>query len=156
MPQITQSRIALYEAMISLAWVDHQLSEEEIEGLVELIDGNDLLTDDQKMTLKSEIDKKSSLKSIWPRLTEAQDRAHLLNMANHIFSEDGEVSGDENTTYQKFLAKHLSSINADQVISDMGAYAAEMRHQDVKTEAQIKDYASQFGLINQLKRLFGL
>ena len=154
MPHITQSRLALFEAMIALAWTDHELSEDEIEGLSELIEANELLTEEQKQKLHSEIENHSSLESIWPRITEIHDRAHLLNIANTIFSEDGEVCESEKSTYEKFLNKHLSSINAEQVIADLSSAATEIRRQDEQASEEIKDYASQFGLVNQLKRLF--
>jgi uncharacterized tellurite resistance protein B-like protein len=156
MPHITQSRLALFEAMIALAWADHELSEDEIEGLSELIEANELLTDEQKQKLHSEIENRSSLETIWPRITEIHDRAHLFNIANTIFSEDGEVSESEKSAYEKFLNKHLSSINAKEIIADLSSASKEIRWQDEQASEEIKDYASQFGLVNQLKRLFNL
>jgi hypothetical protein len=151
MSSMTDSRLAMYEGMIALAWADHELAEDEKQGLRELIDGNPRFTDAQREKLHSDVDRKITLDSVWPRITEKQDRAHLLDVAGMIFLKDGEYSSAEKGLYDDFLAKHMASIDAESVIEEMRSMTGRLRAQREIEQQELEEYAAQFSLVNRLK-----
>ena len=154
MSSMTDSRLAMYEGMIALAWADHELTEDEKQGLRDLIDGNPRFTDEQRRKLHAGVGQRVALESVWPRITEKQDRAHLFDIAGVIFHKDGQYSATEKELYENFLAKHMATIDTEAVIGEIRAMTIGFRAQREKEQQELAEYAAQFSLIGRLKEFF--
>lgn len=155
MPVITASRLAMYRGIIALAWADHQLTPEETEGVQALITNNPRLSAEQKQQLLTEIKTPMRLESVWPNITEAQDRAHLLDIAMNVFGHDGEIAAQEKETYEAFLAKHLKTLDVAGMMRDMNSLLAQQAQTREQDERMLDAYRAEFGLLSRLKRVFG-
>jgi hypothetical protein len=151
MSTMTDSRLAMYEGMIALAWADHELVEVEKQGLHELIDDNPRFTDVQREKLHAGVDRKITLESVWSRITEKQDRAHLFDIAGVIFLKDGKHSATEKELYDDFLAKHMATIDTESVIKEIREMTVGFRAQREKEQQELEEYAAQFSLVGRLK-----
>ena len=112
MPIVTRSRMAMYEGFIALAWIDGPMHEANRARLTEMFLQNRFLAEDQRQKLLDRLNDKIELEDVWHSITEAQDRAHLLDHAGLIFHRDGNYSAREREIYQTFLARHLESLRA--------------------------------------------
>lgn len=143
MPDITESRLAMYEGMIALAWADHQLSSDERNRISALLDDNARLTEAQRADLKRKMDTKISLKDVWSRITDREDRIYLLDIASSIFGKDGNYSEEERAVYEACLKDHLDSFEGESTEEEMRAYAAELREQRARDEIAAKTEATE-------------
>lgn len=149
----------MYEGIISLAWADHVLTEDERAALQQMINDNPRFTPEQRELLKAEIDKPVQLKDVWPRITDKYDRAYLLDSANVIFMQDGKFCEDEKETYDTFLAKHLDSIESHETLREIQEMAKELRMKRKLEEAAAKAeaqaaFADRFGFLHRIRMLF--
>lgn len=152
MATITESRMAMYEGILALAWADHELDENEKQGLHDLIDDNFRFTDAQRQKLHADVDRKVALKDIWPRITEKQDRAHLIDISSVIFLKDGHYCSTEKELYEDFLAQHMATLDTEQIMKEARSMADEFRAQRISEEQELKEYVSQFSLAGRLQR----
>ena len=154
MAEITESRLAMYEGIVALAWADHELDVAEKEKLHELINQNPHFTDEQRAKLHLDVDNHAMLADIWPRITEKRDKAHLLNIASVVFLKDGKYCADEKELYDTFLAKHLATLDSESMMSEIREMAIAMRDKLELEEAEMEEYARQFSLVERIKRFF--
>lgn len=153
MSEITESRLAMYEGIIALAWIDHTLHPDEKQSLHDLINNNPRFTDEQREILHGMADQKAKLEEIWPQITDKQDRAYLLDIANMIFHRDGEYCDIEKEVYEKYLAAHLETIDTEETMQELQTMAVAMRLQREAEEEAMEEYGDQFSLIGRLKNL---
>ena len=129
---VSDSRLALYEGLISLAWVDERLDPAEKIVLEDIFAQHHGLTDEQRVALTRDITTPVRLADIWPRLTDPQDRARFLDMADVIFKSDGEVDDSEADIYAVKLAKHLGTLDLDGVKRELDDLRTELTEADKK------------------------
>lgn len=151
---VTDSRLALYEALIALAWVDHTLDPREKETLHDLIDGNLYFDDGQRQALHLGVDTPVALDAVWPRLTDGQDRARLVDWANAIFASDGEVCDDEHEVGVRLLERHLRTLDRERVAADQAALGEEQRIRAAEEAKALRAYRRQFSLAGAIRRVF--
>ncbi len=151
---LTESRFALYEGFIALAWADGALDVRERDELRALIDGNLTATPAQKAQLHAALDQPIAVEDVWPRLTEPQDRARLLDMASTLFTLDGVVCEDEQETGEAFLRRHLKSLDMDRIEQELSALREAQLDAKRKEAEALREYRKQFGLIAAFKRFF--
>lgn len=150
------SKFALYQGLIALAWADHDLHEDETRILTEIIDSHQGLTAYQRDQLHHQIRQPTSPKEIWPYITDPQDRARLIDMANIIFQQDGEFSINEKEVIERFTAAHLSSIQAGQIEADLDAFSDEQTERRKLEREELREYASKYSFMAGMKRMFGM
>ena len=124
---LNDSQFAMYEGMIALAWLDHTLDPSEKEELHNLIDWNINLSDQQREQLHKDVDVKIRIEDVWPRITDKQDRAHLLNIAINIFNQDGEYCALEQSAFNLMREAHISTINIAALQQDI----AQLKQQHI-------------------------
>jgi uncharacterized tellurite resistance protein B-like protein len=149
MAGVSNSRFALYEGLIGLAWADHVLHDSEREALHELIDGNRFFSDEQRAELHARIDTREELSTIWTRITEPQDRARLIDWANTIFGADGEFADVEKTLLARKRAKHLETLDMPAIRDAFNALRAEQEESDAANDAAMAAYRERYSLLRQ-------
>tara|TARA_B100000678_G_scaffold105833_1_gene88723 strand:- start:1691 stop:2179 length:489 start_codon:yes stop_codon:yes gene_type:complete len=149
------SRVALYRGLIALAWADHELHEDERAALHDILDAHLGLTAENRAVLHTEVERSIQLEDVWPQITEARDRARLIDMANIIFQQDGEYSAEERAVIHRFTARHLASVNADSIASELALLTDAQKAVRDREREEMKAWASQYSIIGRLKAAFG-
>lgn len=150
------SKLALYRGLIALAWADHELHADEKSTLHEIISSHRDLTEDQRATLHDEVDHRVTLSDIWGQITDPQDRARLIDMANIIFQQDGDFCEDERALIEKFQAKHLQSIGLHSIEKDLASFTEEQARQREIEREELKAWVNQYGMFGRIKAAFRL
>lgn len=125
--QITPSKLAMYEGLIALAWVDAPIHEENHKRLFDMIYDNRLLSEDQRQKLLDMLNQPVRLDDVWPRITDPQDRAYLLDYAPTIFLKDGNYSPEERALHAEFMAKHLATLDGKMMHIALSAFSEELK-----------------------------
>lgn len=146
------SKLALYRGLIALAWADHELHPDEKSTLHEIIDNHLGLSVEDRAQLHGEVDQPVELSSVWPDISDPQDRARLIDMSNVIFQQDNDFSDAERDLIERFQTKHLASIDIGSVTADLESFSEELARLRKKESDEIKAWASQYGLFGSLKR----
>ncbi len=159
MSDLTDSRLAMYEGIISLAWADHSLHENEKAGLHQLIDANPRFTDDQRNRLHNLVNDRCDLADVWERITDKYDRAYLLDTANYIFTQDGIYTESEQEIYETFLANHLELVNAEETEEKLKRMAVTLKTRRLEAEKVAQQQAKQafdeqFSIVKRIKKIF--
>lgn len=141
MSGVSDSRFAMYEAMIALVWADHELDAEEKKTLHELIDGNLFFSDEQRAQLHDEVDHHKELAEVWPRITEKVDRARVLDIAAKLFHADGAYCETEQKIFKEFYRKHMESLDTESMRQEIQSFAKELEAYRTENEQQIKQWA---------------
>ena len=149
----TDSKVAVYEALIALAWADHTLDDAEKKLLHSRIEGNVHLTDEQKKELLAYVDSKKEMSVAWEKITDPEDRAFLLNAAEGLFHSDGEYCENEKAIFEEYFEKHLKTLDAKAIEEDLAELKATQLTDRDQLEAEMKEYRSQFSLIGRIDRL---
>ena len=126
MNEASHSHFSMFRATIALAWVDHQLDEKEVERILVYIKNNKQLSDAQREKLKQELHQPVKLDDVWSDISDVQDRAHLINIADAIFWEDGEMCHTEREVYEKIKDAHMSTLDLDFIREDIAAHRKEL------------------------------
>jgi hypothetical protein len=132
--QITLSKLAMYEGLIALAWVDGPIHAENHKRLFNMFHSDSLLSEDQRQKLLDMLNQPVRLDDVWPRITDPQDRAYLLDYAPTIFLKDGNYSPEERALHAEFMAKHLTTLDGKEMRSELEAYAGELKEKRKKEE----------------------
>ena len=148
------SKLALYRGLIALAWSDHELHPDEKETLHHIINTHQGLCDADRSDLNNQVDHPVSLDTIWADISNPHDRARLIDMANTIFQQDGAICDNERDLIETFQARHLASIDADRIASDLKAFTAEEQAQREKDREMYREWARQFSLVERVKAIF--
>ena len=148
------SKLAFYRGLIGLAWADHELHSDEKQALRDVISHHRDLSETDRNRLLSEVDEPISLETVWPEITDPQDRARLIDMANAIFQKDGEICDHEWDLIETFRAKHLSSIGIESIKADLASFAGEEKQRNDNERQEIRDWARQYSLVEQIKGMF--
>ena len=149
------SRVSLYRGLIALAWADHELHHEEKAALHDIFDAHAGLTAENRAVLHTEVDRSIDLEDVWPLITDVQDRARLIDMANIIFQQDGNYSSEERAMIHRFTARHLASVNADSIAQEMALLTDAQKAARELEREDMKIWASQYSIIGRLKVAFG-
>lgn len=149
------SKLALYRGLISLAWADHELHADEKSKLHEIIAEHRDLSVEDRAKLHLEVHTRTPLAMVWDDITDPQDRARLIDMANIIFQQDGDFCDDERELIESFQKKHLKSIGVDAIKTDLSSFSVEQAKQREIDREAYRAWASQYGLIGRLKAAFG-
>ena len=152
---VTDSRFAIYEGLIALAWTDGVLHSDEEAVIRSLIDSHHHFSEEQRQSLHDAVTCRTRISDIWPRITGKQDRARFLDYADMIMKADGVVHEREDTLYSIKLAKHLGTLDVDAITRELTDYRMELNEQDIRRAEEDRLYASQYGLVGFVKRLFG-
>lgn len=123
----TDSQMAMFHALVALAWADGVLTEGEREKVAHLIHHHTRLSERQKRDLLTRIDKQIGIKEAWNRVTSPEDRAHLLNIAGVIFQADGHYSEEEKALYDTLYQQHMATVKDPRLSGDLAAMGAQMR-----------------------------
>ncbi|MAP94457.1 MAG: hypothetical protein CMK07_05845 [Ponticaulis sp.] len=148
------SRFALYRGVIALAWADHELHDDEKTKLHDIITLHQGLSDEQRASLLKMVDEPVTMDEIWPDITSAQHRARLIDLANLMFQQDGVICDSERELYDRFLAKHLNSLDQAAIARDIDELINRQADLREQREADLKDYARQYSLIEKIKGVF--
>jgi len=154
MAKVTKSRLALYEGIIALAWLDHELHPNEKEGLHTLINSNVHFDEEQKAMLHKEVDKRPDIKKIWSRITSKEDKAHLLDISHMIFLKDGEYCDNEKEFYDTYLAKHMASLDTEAIANEVRELYSDLRAKHAADVEEAKEYAKKYSLVTRIGNLF--
>lgn len=152
---ISDSRLALYEGLIALAWTDGVLARREEELLRSLIDGHTDFSDDQRRSLHQTVSVRLQLGEIWPRMTDARDRARFLDLADVVIKADGVIDEAEDDIYSVKLSRHLGTLDIDTITRDLDDVRLARSEADREQAEADRAYAKRFGLLGFLHRLFG-
>jgi uncharacterized membrane protein YebE (DUF533 family) len=116
----------MFRGMIALAWADHDLDDNEKSRILVYIKNNKHLSAAQAEQLALDLDHPVDLDTVWPEITDVQDRAHLINLADVIFWEDGEMCRTEKQVYEKIRAAHIATLDEDFIRQDIAAYRTQL------------------------------
>lgn len=119
MSEATHSEVAMFRAIIALAWADDRLSEEEQERILVYIENNRNLSEAQKKQLRTDIPRPTSMDAVWPEITDVRDRAHVINVADAIFWEDGELCHSEKEVLDRIRSAHIATLDVDAIRDDV-------------------------------------
>lgn len=145
MSEATKSEIAMFRAAIALAWADHSLSDEEQNRLLVYIDKNENLSDTQREQLKKELGQPIKMDDVWPEVTDLRDRVHVINIADTIFWEDGQLCHSEKEIYEKIKASHMATLDLDIIREDIAAYRKELLANRQKFQQELHEIRGPFG-----------
>lgn len=151
---LSPSRFALYEGFVALAWADHVLTEEEQDLLHVLIDRNVYATAAQKDTLHEIVSTPVAMSDVWPRITDAQDRARLIDMAQELFVADGVKCETEAAMADQLAAWHLADVNAPAVLRELADHAKVCPQEREAEREAMRAYRRRFSLVGYAERLF--
>lgn len=139
MGEATTSHLAMFRATIALAWADHELDESERQRILVYIDHNQRLSAAQKEQLRQDLFHPISLDTVWPEITDVQDRAHLINIADAIFWEDGQLCHTEREIYERIKAAHMATLDIDAIREDISAYRKELAVKRQQFEGELNE-----------------
>ena len=145
MSEATKSHYAMFRGAIALAWADHRLDEEEQERILVYIENNRHLSDAQRTQLKQDLLQPVKLDDVWPEITDVHDRAHLINIADAIFWEDGELCHTEKEVYDKIRAAHIATLDVDFIREDIADYRKELAVSRKAFEMELDEMRSPLG-----------
>lgn len=151
---LNDSQLAVYEGMIALAWADHTLDANEKKELHDLINYNNRLSNEQREKLHNDVDTKIDINDVWHRITDKQDRAHLLNMAIDIFNQDGKFCDTEQDLYYNLRQRYLVTIDMDTLRKDFDALILERQQGKQKIENDNNEFRKKFSLFEAIKQKF--
>ena len=134
MGEATKSHVAMYRAVISLAWADHSLDEKEQGRIHAHLDNNKNLSDAQREQLKKDLQQPIKIDDVWSDITDVQDRAHVINIADTLFWEDGEFCHSEKEVYEKIKTAHMATLDIDFIREDLRSF----RKQQLADRQQFK------------------
>ena len=138
MNEANKSHVAMFRGIIALACADHKLDDNEKTRILVYIRNNKHLSDEQAELLVKDIDQPVDLDSVWPDITDVQDRAHLINIADVIFWEDGMLCHSEKEVYDKIRAAHIATLDADAIREDIAAYRKELASNREQFDRELK------------------
>lgn len=138
MTQATKSHFAMFRGAIALAWADHELDAEEQERLEVYIDHNTELSDAQKAQLKEDLHNHITLDQVWDDITDVHDRAHLINIADAIFWEDGQLCHTEREVLDKMNEKHMATLDIEAHMAEIHSYRQELANNRKVFEAELQ------------------
>lgn len=145
MSEATKSHFAMFRGAIALAWADHKLDDEEQKRILVYIEHNKQLSDTQSALLKQDLRQPIKLDDVWPDITDARDRAHLINIADVIFWEDGEMCHTEKEVYDKISAAHITTLDMDFIRDDMAVRRKELAANRKKYEKELDQLRGPLG-----------
>ena len=82
---------------------------------------------------------------VWPDITDVLDRAHVINVANTIFWEDGELCHSEKEVYEKIKAAHMATLDMDFIREDIANCRKDMAASRQQFEQELHDIRGPFG-----------
>jgi hypothetical protein len=135
----TESHFQMYRGALALFWVDGKFTQEEIDRFLELVERSINLTESQKAMLASDIREHVSVATVWPLVTDAMDRAHLINIANMLFWQDGAFCHAEREVIVRLEKEHLSTLKTDELEKDLADMAQNARALWKEEEKQMVD-----------------
>lgn len=127
MTHATDSRIAMFRSAIALAWADGSLGADEQELLLTYINGNIHLSEAQREELRGDVTLRHRVDDYLDAITDMNDRAHLINIADTLLKQDGVFSQDEKEVYDRIFNRHMSSIDSEATQADIVRMAHEAR-----------------------------
>lgn len=145
MTEATNSEMAMFRATIALAWADHSLSDEEQHRLEVYMDNNKSLSVEQRDQLKKEVHQPIKMDEVWSDVTEVRDRVHVINLADAIFWEDGELCHSEKEVYEKIKEAHMATIDVDAIREDITAYRKELLVNREQFKQELHEMRGPFG-----------
>lgn len=145
MTDTTKSHYSMFRAMIALAWADHELDEREKERVLVYVQNNRRLSDAQKEQLAQDLLEPIELDDVWSDITDVQDRAHLINIADVIFWEDGEMCRTEREVYDRITKAHLATLDEDLIRKDIAACRKELAANRQHFEQELHEIRGPFG-----------
>jgi uncharacterized membrane protein YebE (DUF533 family) len=156
MKEATPSHVAMLRGAIAMAWADGSLDPDEQQRLHAFIDQNTQLSPAQKDMLHAEIDAPVTLDQVWSQITEAQDRAHLINIATLIFWEDEHYSEAERKAYAQMNAWHNQTLDISTIRLEMETMAEKAKeHWEMEKAAEKESQGFVERVVGYLDRLFG-
>lgn len=152
---VTASRVALYEGLIALAWIDHDLDASEKAALHAQIDSNLYFDEDQRARLHADVDRPVALADVWPRLTDPQDRARLVDWADELIRADGSLDDREQDAEAWMLDRLLGALDRDAIGRDLASVSADLREKARDEAADLRRYRAKFSMVAAIGRMFG-
>ena len=154
--EATKSHFAVFRAAIALAWADHKLHEEEQERILVYIDNNEELSSAQREQLKKDLQQPIKMDEVWPEITDVLDRAHVINIANTIFWEDGELCNNEKEVYEKIKAAHMVTLDMDFLREDIANCRRDIAARRQLFEQELHDLRGPFSrMMHYLETMVG-
>lgn len=145
MSEATKSHFAVFRAAIALAWADHELHKEEQDRILVFIEKNEELSDAQRERLKQDLQQPINMDDVWPEITDKLDRAHVINIADTIFWEDGELCHSEKEVYEKIKSKHMATLDMDFIREDIANCRKELAASRQQFEQELHEMRGPFG-----------
>lgn len=135
----TNSHFQMYRGALALFWADGQFTQSEINKFIELVENSIRLTKEQKDLLNTDITTHIKIADVWPQITDPMDRAHLINIANMLFWQDGAFCHTEREVIEKLEREHLSTLKTDELERDLEFMARNARAMWKEEERQMVD-----------------
>jgi hypothetical protein len=150
MVQATESQIAMWRSAIALAWANGTLDEGEKALLLQYFKDNIYLTDAQRAQLIKDMEHKIELGDVWGSISDAQDRAHLIDIAPSLFSKHGTPTPEERALYDKMFADQMATVDTKKLQQEIGAIKA---HIPIEKQEIEKEYAKDFNNFGPIGRM---
>lgn len=87
----------------------------------------------------------TKMDDVWSDITDVRDRAHVINIANTVFWEDGEFSHTEKEVYEKINATHMATLDLDFIREDVRNYRKELAANRQQFEQELHELRGPFG-----------
>ena len=156
----SDSQFSMLRGAIALGWVDGYLAAPEKTRLLDFINGNEMLSNEQRGALKHDLETKITLKDIWPHITEKIDRARLIDLAKDLFLEDGAYAPQEKIVYQQIYEQHIASLDKSDIEAELHALSQHQHADDADETAHYQGSDTIIGKVGKfiwsLERKLGL
>ena len=135
----SQSKCAMFRAAIALVWADGELADAERIKLTHFINHNTSLSAEQKAQLIKDMENRIHLDDIWGEITEMDDRAYVINIAETLFNADGHYSSDEKALYDRMFNQHMKTVDTTKLKDEMAGMMTAARESWAKEEKAYLD-----------------
>lgn len=133
---ITESKFAMLRGLIALVWADNKLVAEERIRIETYINYHLHLLPEQRAQLLAELESGLAMKDIWPSITDAQDRAELLDLASALFHADGARCDAEKALYEELLSLHLKTLDVTHIEAEIKQMAETAKKNRAREEQE--------------------
>ncbi|GJL85294.1 MAG: hypothetical protein DHS20C02_10690 [Micavibrio sp.] len=144
--QVSQCRFYMWRTVVALAHADHVVTQEE-RDFIENYLNNVPFSDEQKETLRADLEHAQDVDEMFDEITEASDRAEFFEFARMMVWCDGNYDAQEEKLFEYLKDSQMSRVN-------MGAMQ-ELAQETRKTERLRRDVEDE-ELRERVKGLFPL
>lgn len=121
---ISDSRFSMWRAVVALTHADKVVMPEEKE-FIRRFYNTVPFTNEQKHQLEAELRDPQDIAEIFPRITDARDRAELIYFARMMFWSDGDYARQEAEILQRLKGEVIENLNLDELMQETDRFLNE-------------------------------